>query len=74
MKMEKNKKIEIPGEKFHVEVTHETENKVLFAVINNNIYEALSEEDKKKIEEDIKDFGKWRIYKKLKKDLEDKNG
>lgn len=63
-------RIDIPGEKFHIELIHETENKLLFAVISNNTYEELSDEDKKKIKGDIKDLGKWRIFKKLKRDLE----
>lgn len=70
--MEERKRIDIPGEDWHIEVTHETPNKILFAVLNNNSFEAMKEEDKKKIMKDIEDFGKWRIYKKLNKDLENK--
>jgi hypothetical protein len=68
--MEENEKIDIPGENFHIEIYHEAENKILFQFVCNNPYTKLTEEDKKKIEEDIKDLGKWRIYKKLKKELE----
>lgn len=72
--MDKGKRIDFPGENFHAEFTHEDETKVLIAFRNNHPFDELKEEDRKKIIEDLKDLGKWRIYKKLRKDLEDKDG
>ncbi len=67
---EERKRINFPGENFHAEVTYEDKVKILIAFINNNSYDELKEEDRKKIMEDVSDIGKWRIFKKLKKELE----
>ncbi len=66
-------RIDIPGENFHIEVTYEDKNKLIFAFFSNSPYGELTEEDKKKIMEDVRGLGKWRIFKNLKKELE-RNG
>lgn len=66
-------RIDIEGQKWHIEVTHETDKSLLISFVNNNPYEGLTEEQRKQIKEDIRDWGKWRIFKNLKRDLDGEN-
>jgi len=67
-------KIEILGERYHIAITSESEDALVCVFRNNTSWDKLDEETRKQIKRDIQDWGKWRIYKKLKKDLEDRDG
>jgi hypothetical protein len=67
-------KIEIPGERYHIVITSESEDALVCVFRNNTSWDKLDEKTRKQIKGEIKDWGKWRIYKKLKKDLENKDG
>ncbi len=69
--MEKKEKIPLAGQDWHIEITSESEKHISFLFIKNAPdFSSFTEEERKKIKNDIKDWGKWRKYKELKKDLE----
>lgn len=68
-KQEENK-IEVVGKTWHIVVTKDDDNGLVIVFRNNNPYEALTEEQRTEIKKDVQDWGKWRIFKELKKDLE----
>jgi len=67
-------KIEIPGERYHIEITSESEDVLVCVFRKNTEWDKLDDKTRKQIKRDINDWGKWRIYKKLKKDLENRDG
>lgn len=65
-------KIEIPGQDWHIEIAQDNEQAIVLRIVNSGYLSTPFDEEKRKaIKEDIlKDWGKWRKYKELKKDLE----
>lgn len=71
MAEEKNiEKIEIPGQNWHIILYHQTDYAMVLRIEKNNPHETFKDEELKIIKEDLKDWGKWRKFKELKKDLE----
>jgi len=63
-------KFDIPSEDWHIEITSESDSAMVLVFRNNNYSSTPFDEAKRnKIKEDIKDWGKWRVFKELKKDL-----
>jgi len=64
-------KIEIPNEDYHIQITKADENGIVMVFYKNNSFcPPFSQEQIEDIKKEIKDWGKWKIFKKLKKDLE----
>lgn len=63
-------KINVEGQDFYIEVMKEDKEVLLLAFRKIKDSYPFTPEDIKEIKEDTKDWGKWRVFNKLKKDLE----
>jgi hypothetical protein len=68
--MPENKIIDVPGKTWHMEITHDAENVLLIAFRGNNPHLPLTTNQKEEIIKDVEDWGKWKVFKELKRDLE----
>jgi len=70
--MEKVEKIDVVGQDWHIEIHKDDEDAMVMRFANNSFSSTPFDEKKRRvIKEDIKDWGKWRKFKELKKDLGD---
>lgn len=64
-------KIEIAGQDWHIKIAEENEKRILLEFRNNDFRSVpFNEEKRTMLKKDIQDWGKWRKFKELKKDLE----